>query len=62
MEKKTLNKLLMVVTLLLGIAGLALILISIFVEEAPRSVLTAGMIAVAVGTIMNVRRNGKKEK
>ena len=61
MEKKTLNKLLMVVTLLLGIAGLALILVSIFVEEAPRSVLTAGMIAVAVGTIMNVRRNGKKE-
>ena len=62
MEKKAVNKLVMVVTLLLGIAGLALILVSIFVEDAPRSVLTAGMIAVALGTIINVGRMGKKEK
>ena len=61
MEKKTLNKLLMVVTLLLGIAGLALILISVFVEDAPRSVMTAGMIAVALGTILNVVVRGRRK-
>ena len=61
MEKKTLNKLLMVVTLLLGIAGLTLILISVFVEDAPRSVMTAGMIAVALGTILNVVVRGRRK-
>ena len=58
---ETLNKLLMVVTLLLGIAGLALILISVFVEDAPRSVMTAGMIAVALGTILNVVVRGRRK-
>ena len=61
MEKKTLDKLIMIVTLLLGIAGLALILISVFVEDAPRSVMTAGMIAVALGTILNVVVRGRKK-
>ena len=58
---ETLNKLLMVVTLLLGIAGLTLILISVFVEDAPRSVMTAGMIAVALGTILNVVVRGRRK-
>lgn len=61
MEKKTWNKLFMIVTLLLGIAGLTLILISVFVEDAPRSVMTAGMIAVALGTILNVVVRGRKK-
>lgn len=61
MEKKTLDKLVMIVTLLLGIAGLTLILISVFVEDAPRSVMTAGMIAVALGTILNVVVRGRKK-
>ena len=61
MEKKTLDKLIMIVTLLLGIAGLTLILISVFVEDAPRSVRTAGMIAVALGTILNVVVRGRKK-
>ena len=61
MEKKTWSKLFMIVTLLLGIAGLTLILISVFVEDAPRSVMTAGMIAVALGTILNVVVRGRKK-
>lgn len=61
MEKKTWSKLFMIVTLLLGIAGLALILISVFVEDAPRSVMTAGMIAVALGTILNVVVRGRRK-
>ena len=60
MEKKTLDKLFMIVTLLLGIAGLALILTSVFMEDEPRWVLTAGMACVAVGTIMNMVRCRKK--
>ena len=61
MEKKTLDKLIMIVTLLLGIAGLALILISVFMDDAPRSVMTAGMIAVALGTILNVVVRGRRK-
>lgn len=61
MEKKTLDKLIMIVTLLLGIAGLTLILISVFVEDAPRPVMTAGMIAVALGTILNVVVRGRRK-
>ena len=61
MEKKTLDKLIMIVTLLLGIAGLTLILTSVFVEDAPRSVMTAGMIAVALGTILNVVVRGRRK-
>ena len=61
MEKKTQDKLFMIVTLLLGIAGLTLILISVFVEDAPRSVMTAGMIAVAFGTILNVVVRGRRK-
>ena len=61
MEKKTLDKLIMIVTLLLGIVGLTLILISAFVEDAPRSVMTAGMIAVALGTILNVVVRGRRK-
>ena len=61
MEKKTLDKLIMIVTLLLGIAGLTLILMSVFVEDAPRSVMTAGMIAVALGTILNVGVRGRRK-
>ena len=61
MEKKTWSKLFTIVTLLLGIAGLALILISVFVEDAPRSVMTAGMIAVALGTILNVVVRGRRK-
>ncbi len=61
MEKKTLDKLIMIVTLLLGIAGLTLILMSVFVEDAPRSVMTAGMIAVALGTILNVVVRGRRK-
>ena len=61
MEKKNLDKLIMIVTLLLGIAGLTLILISVFVEDAPRSVMTTGMIAVALGTILNVVVRGRRK-
>ena len=60
MEKKTQDKLFMIVTLLLGIAGLALILTSVFMEDEPRWVLTAGMACVAMGTIMNMIRSRKK--
>ena len=61
MEKKTVSKLFMIVTLLLGLAGLALILISVFMDDAPRSVMTAGMIAVALGTILNVVVRGRRK-
>ena len=61
MKNKTLNKLYMAVTLLLGAAGLVMILISVFSEDAPRSVMTAGMIAVALGTILNVGVRGRRK-
>ena len=62
MEKKTQDKLFMIVTLLLGIVGLALILASVFMEDEPRWVLTAGMAAVALGTILNLFRMRKNNK
>ena len=60
MEKKTWSKMFMIVTLLLGIAGLTLILTSVFMEDEPRWVLTAGMACVAIGTIMNMLRCRRK--
>ena len=60
MEKKTQDKLFMIVTLLLGIAGLALILASVFMEDEPRWVLTAGMACVVVGTILNMVKCRRK--
>ena len=60
MEKKTQDKLFMIVTLLFGIAGLALILTSVFMEDEPKWVLTAEMACVAVGTIMNMLKCRKK--
>ena len=60
MEKKTQDKLFMIVTLLLGIAGLALILASVFMEDEPRWVLTAGMACVSVGTILNMVKCRRK--
>ena len=48
--------------LVLGIAGIAFILVSIFDENASRTFLTFGLLFVALGNVLNLIRIHRKEK
>ena len=48
--------------LVLGIAGIAFILVSIFDENASRTVLNLGLLFVALGCILTFIRMYRKEK
>ena len=51
-----------IATLVLGIAGIAFILVSIFDENASRTFLTFGLLFVALGNVLNLIRMHRKEK
>ena len=48
--------------LVLGIAGIAFILVSILDENASRTFLTLGLLFVALGNVLNLIRIHRKEK
>ena len=48
--------------LVLGIAGIAFILVSILDENASRTFLTFGLLFVALGNVLNLIRMHRKEK
>ena len=48
--------------LVLGIAGIAFILVSILDENASRTFLTLGLLFVALGNVLNLIRMHRKEK
>ena len=48
--------------LVLGIAGIAFILVSIFDENASRTFLNLGLLFVALGSVLNLIRIHRKEK
>ena len=48
--------------LVLGIAGIAFILVSIFDENASRTFLNLGLLFVALGNVLNLIRVHRKEK
>lgn len=48
--------------LVLGIAGIAFILVSIFDENASRTFLNLGLLFVALGNVLNLIRIHRKEK
>ena len=48
--------------LVLGIAGIAFILVSILDENASRTFLTFGLLFVALGNVLNLIRIHRKEK
>ena len=48
--------------LVLGIAGIAFILVSIFDENASRTFLNLGLLFVALGNVLNLIRMHRKEK
>ena len=48
--------------LVLGIAGIAFILVSIFDENASRTFLTLGLLFIALGNVLNLIRIHRKEK
>ena len=65
MDKKLYNTWMTVTGLVLGIIGLAFILVSIFDANAGHSVLMIGMLFVALGNILNIvrmRRNKKDQE
>ena len=56
------NTLHTVITLVLGVTGLALVLVSVFNENISRWVLTAGMACIALGTVLNSLRLFRRKK
>ena len=62
MEKKTLNTLFMIASSILALAGLVFILISMFGDNEPSWVLSAGLLCVCVGNVFNVIRLWRKDK
>ena len=48
--------------LVLGIAGIAFILVSIFDENASRTFLNLGLLFVALGNVLNLIRIHRKDK
>ena len=48
--------------LVLGIAGIAFILVSIFDENTSRTFLNLGLLFVALGNVLNLIRIHRKEK
>ena len=64
MKSKKADTLLMIVTFCLGIAGLALILVSVFssIESQSDGTRLAGMCCVALGTVLNMFRARRNRK
>ena len=56
------NTLHTVITLVLGVTGLALVLVSVFNENISRWVLTAGMACIALGALLNSLRLFRQKK
>ena len=62
MNQKTINTWMNIIGLVLGIAGIVLILISVFDETAGNTVLILGLLAVALGTVLNIFRMRQDRK
>ena len=62
MENKKLNTLFTAIGAILGIAGLAFILVSILNENASRWMLTAGLACIALGTLLNLFLYSRQKK
>ena len=62
MNQKTINTWMNIIGLVLGIAGIVLILISVFDETAGNTVLIIGLLAVALGTVINIFRMRQNRK
>ncbi len=62
MESKKLNSLFTVIGIILGIAGLAFILVSVLNENASRWMLTAGLAFIALGTLLNLFLYSRQKK
>ncbi len=62
MNQKMINTWMNIIGLVLGIAGIVLILISVFDENAGNAVLILGLLAVALGTVINIFRMRQNRK
>lgn len=62
MNQKMINTWMNIIGLVLGIAGIVLILISVFDETAGNTVLILGLLAVALGTVINIFRMRQDRK
>ncbi len=62
MDKKLYNTWMTVTSLVMGMIGLVFILVSVFDEGAPRSVLLVGMLFVMAGNLFNVIRLRQNKK
>ena len=62
MDKKLYNTWMAVTSLVMGMIGLAFILVSVFDESASRSVLLVGMLFVVAGNLFNVIRLQQNKK
>lgn len=62
MNQKMINTWMNIIGLVLGIAGIVLILISVFDETAGNTVLILGLLAVALGSVINIFRMRQNRK
>ncbi|MBR5962131.1 MAG: hypothetical protein IKZ98_14200 [Clostridia bacterium] len=62
MNRKTINTWMNIISLVLGVAGIVLILVSVFDENAGNAVLILGLLAVALGTVLNIFRMRQDRK
>ena len=62
MNQKMINTWMNIIGLVFGIAGIVLILISVFDETAGNTVLILGLLAVALGTVINIFRMRQDRK
>ena len=62
MNQKTINTWMNIIGLVLGIAGIVLILVSVFDETAGNTVLILGLLAVALGAVLNIFRMRQNRK
>ena len=62
MNQKTINTWMNIIGLVLGVAGIVLILISVFDETAGNTVLILGLLAVALGSVINIFRMRQNRK
>lgn len=62
MNQKMINTWMNIIGLVLGIAGIVLILISVFDETAGNTALILGLLAVALGSVINIFRMRQNRK
>ena len=62
MNQKMINTWMNIIGLVLGIAGIVLILISVFDETAGNTALILGLLAVALGSVINIFRMRQSRK